>query len=270
MALLAARALAAAGRGAEAQRAATRRLPARSTSTALLAAEALGPARRAASSTPLAADAGSWRRSARGRTCAARSSSPQLDMRPESQREWVYVVRGLADDEALLLAADYARRVGPLRPRDQHRRAHDGAPRLRAALPDAVPRRSSPPRRATKRLDEALLFGIARQESRFAPDIVSSAGAVGLMQLMPATARWVAKQLDRTDYRPSQIADVAINTQFGAFYFKYWLERLDRMPALAAAAYNAGPGRAQAWRTARRSKARSGSSRSRSTRPATT
>jgi len=42
--------------------------------------------------------------------------------------------------------------------------------------------------------------------------------------------------------------DVAINTQFGAYYFKYWLDRLDSMPALAAAAYNAGPGRAQAWR----------------------
>ena len=39
-----------------------------------------------------------------------------------------------------------------------------------------------------------------------------------------------------------------MNTLFGAYYFKYWFERLDRMPALAAAAYNAGPGRAQAWR----------------------
>jgi len=68
------------------------------------------------------------------------------------------------------------------------------------------------------------------------------------MQLMPATARWVAKQLGRVDYAPSLIADVDINTQFGAYYFKHWYERLDRMPALAAAAYNAGPGRAQAWR----------------------
>ncbi len=97
-------------------------------------------------------------------------------------------------------------------------------------------------------VDVALLYGIARQESRFAPDIVSSAGAVGLMQLMPGTARWVAKQLARSDYQPVLIADVDLNTQFGAYYFKYWLERLDRMPALAAAAYNAGPGRAQAWR----------------------
>jgi soluble lytic murein transglycosylase len=68
------------------------------------------------------------------------------------------------------------------------------------------------------------------------------------MQLMPGTARWVAKQLARNDYRPGLIADTDLNTQFGAYYFKYWLERLDRMPALAAAAYNAGPGRAQAWR----------------------
>jgi soluble lytic murein transglycosylase len=70
------------------------------------------------------------------------------------------------------------------------------------------------------------------------------------MQLMPGTARWVAKQLSRSDYRPSVIADTEINTLFGAYYFKYWLERLDSMPALAAAAYNAGPGRAKAWRPA--------------------
>ena len=99
-------------------------------------------------------------------------------------------------------------------------------------------------------VDVALLFGIARQESRFASDIVSSAGAVGLMQLMPPTAQWVAKQLNRADFRPSQISDAGLNTQFGAYYFKYWLEKLDRMQALAAAAYNAGPGRAQAWRAA--------------------
>ena len=68
------------------------------------------------------------------------------------------------------------------------------------------------------------------------------------MQLMPPTARWVAKQMGRTDYRPGQIADLAINTQFGAFYFKYCQDRLDGMPVLAAAAYNAGPNRAQAWR----------------------
>jgi soluble lytic murein transglycosylase len=69
-------------------------------------------------------------------------------------------------------------------------------------------------------VDLALLYGIARQESRFSPDIVSSAGAVGLMQLMPGTARWVAKELGRTDYRAAAIADVELNTLFGACFRK--------------------------------------------------
>ncbi len=173
----------------------------------------------------------------------------QLDMRPESQREWLYVVRGLPD-EALLVAAEYARREGlydrAINTAERTSTRHDFG--LRYLMPFRPQFATAAQEHA---VDAALLFGIARQESRFVADIVSSAGAVGLMQLMPPTAQWVAKQLKRTDFRPSQISDVAINTQFGAYYFKYWFDRLERMPALAAAAYNAGPGRAQAWRAAR-------------------
>ncbi|MFO1322663.1 MAG: transglycosylase SLT domain-containing protein [Burkholderiales bacterium] len=170
----------------------------------------------------------------------------ELDMRPESVREWFYIVRGL-DDDALLLAADHARRVG------LYDRAINTAERTQArhdyALRYLAPYRNEFQAAAKAHdVDVALLYGIARQESRFNSDIVSSAGAVGLMQLMPGTARWVAKQLARADYRPALIGDAELNTQFGAYYFKYWFDRLDRMPALAAAAYNAGPGRAQAWR----------------------
>ena len=170
----------------------------------------------------------------------------ELDLRSESQREWVYVVRG-RDDEGLLLAADYARGVG------LYDRAINTAERT-IARHDFGMRYMMPFREhfaaaaRDQAADEALLFSVARQESRFAPDIVSSAGAVGLMQLMPPTARWVAKQMGRSDYRPTQIAELPVNTQFGAFYFKYCQDRLEGMPALAAAAYNAGPGRAQAWR----------------------
>jgi soluble lytic murein transglycosylase len=169
-----------------------------------------------------------------------------LDLKPESQREWLFVVRG-QPDEALLLAADYARQVAlydrAVNTADRTSARHDFALRYLAPFRpefDAASRSHD--------VDVALLYGIARQESRFSPDIVSSAGAVGLMQLMPGTARWVAKQLGRNDYRPAAIADAGTNTLFGAYYFKYWFDRLDRMPALAAAAYNAGPGRAQAWR----------------------
>ena len=170
----------------------------------------------------------------------------ELDMRAESVREWFYIVRGLSDDQ-LLLASEYARRAGlydrSINTAERTQARHDFG--LRYLTPyrtefDAAAR--------THDVDVAYLYGIARQESRFNVDIVSSAGAVGLMQLMPGTAKWVAKQLNRADYRPALIGEAETNTQFGAYYFKYWLDRLDGMPALAAAGYNAGPGRAQAWR----------------------
>jgi soluble lytic murein transglycosylase len=170
----------------------------------------------------------------------------ELDMRMEAIREWSPIVRGL-DDEALLNVAEFARRAGlndrAINIADRTVARHDFG--LRYLMPyraefEAAAREHD--------VDVALLFAIARQESRFNRDIVSSAGAQGLMQLMPATARWVAKQLGEGTYRSAQITDIDTNTRFGAFYFRYWLERLDGQSALAAAAYNAGPSRAQAWR----------------------
>jgi soluble lytic murein transglycosylase len=170
----------------------------------------------------------------------------ELDMRAQGVREWAYIVRGLSD-ESLLMAAHHARRVGlydrAISAADRTQARHDYSLRYLAPYRDDFEAAAK-----AHDIEVAMLYGIARQESRFTPDIVSSAGAVGLMQLMPGTARWVAKQLARPDYRPAQIGNTDINTHFGAFYFKYWLERLDKAPALAAAAYNAGPSRAQAWR----------------------
>ena len=213
----------------------------------MLAAEAIGK-RQELASAPLEPDADAL--AAFGATDGVRRAVKlaRLDMRPESQREWLYVVRG-RPDESLLLAAEYARREGlydrAINTAERTSTRHDFG--LRYLMPFREQFAAAAQENA---VDVALLFGIARQESRFAADIVSSAGAVGLMQLMPPTAQWVAKQLNRADFRPSQISDAGLNTQFGAYYFKYWLEKLDRMQALAAAAYNAGPGRAQAWRAA--------------------
>jgi soluble lytic murein transglycosylase len=170
----------------------------------------------------------------------------RFDLRPESLREWAYAIRGL-DDDALLVAAEFARRAG-LYDRAIYTAEHM-ASRIDLDLRYLTPYR--PQFEAAARgegVGEELLYGIARQESRFSADIVSGAGAVGLMQLMPGTARWVARQLSMKDYSAARISDVELNTRFGAFYFRYWQDRLGRLPALAAAAYNAGPSRAQAWR----------------------
>jgi soluble lytic murein transglycosylase len=173
----------------------------------------------------------------------------QLDLRPEALREWIWTIRSF-DDRQRLIAAQFALSKGlfdrAINTADTTVMRHDFALRYMTPYKDALMDAAQ-----QSGLDEALVFGLARQESRFRADVVSSAGAVGLMQLMPPTAKWVAKQLGKTDYRPSQIGDVAINAKFGAYYFKYWLDRFDNLSLLAIAGYNAGPGRAQAWRSAR-------------------
>jgi soluble lytic murein transglycosylase len=69
------------------------------------------------------------------------------------------------------------------------------------------------------------------------------------MQLMPATAAWVAKRSGMLDFRPSLVNDVQVNLGLGTAYLRTVLNDLDDHPVLASAAYNAGPGRARAWRT---------------------
>jgi soluble lytic murein transglycosylase len=171
-----------------------------------------------------------------------------LDLRPEGQREWLSVVRGL-DDDGLLLAAEFARRNGlydrSINTAERTRQRHDFS--LRYPTPyqteiDEAARRYG--------LDPAFVYGLVRQESRFVFDIVSAAGAVGLMQLMTPTARWVAKQSGRSDPRALKLDDPAVNIELGAYYLRYVMDRFGGLPVLAAAAYNAGPGRAQGWRSA--------------------
>ena len=171
-----------------------------------------------------------------------------LGMRPEAQREWTYVVRG-QDDRSLLLAAEYARRNGlydrSINTAERTQRRHDFGLRYQTPYREAIG-----PAVRENDLDEAWVFGLTRQESRFAADAISSAGAVGLMQLMGSTARWIARQTHRSDYRIAQLEQPEINAWFGTYYLRHVLDRLDGLPVLATAAYNAGPGRAQSWRGA--------------------
>ena len=210
-------------------------------------------------------------RSARGRRCSASSSSRELDLRPESQREWLYVVRGLRRRRpAARRRLRAARRA--LRSRDQHRRTHDGAARFRAALPDAVSRASSPPPRATQAVDEALLFGLARQEIRFVAGhrVLRRRGRADAAD---AGDRTLGREADRAraTTAPSQIADAG--TQHAIR--RVLLQVLAGPPR--AACRRSRPLRIMRARAARRpgaparrSKARSGSRRFRSTKPATT
>ncbi|MDR2016212.1 MAG: lytic transglycosylase domain-containing protein [Burkholderiales bacterium] len=170
----------------------------------------------------------------------------ELGLRPEMLVEWRTLVRTLDNSELRVVALAMAQR-GLLD------RSIAAAERMTAPVEWTLryPRPFSEAFRkagATHSVDENVLYAVARQESRFVPDIVSSAGAIGLMQLMPRTARWVATQRGATNYRIEHLDDAAVNADFGAFYLRHCLDGLSGSLVLAAVAYNAGPGRARSWR----------------------
>ena len=170
----------------------------------------------------------------------------RMNLRTEAYLEWSWTVRDFSDPE-LLAAAEVARRSG------LYDRSINTANRT-VSQHDFKMRYPFPHREIMKSvthpygLDEALVYGLIRQESRFISDIKSNAGAAGLMQLMPATASWVAKKLEMNDFRQLVFADVSTNLQLGTYYLNHVLVNLDAQPVLALAAYNAGPSRARRWR----------------------
>jgi tetratricopeptide (TPR) repeat protein len=96
------------------------------------------------------------------------------------------------------------------------------------------------------RIDPYFVLAIMREESRFFSAAYSHAGAKGLMQLMPSTARMVAKR-NGLAYDEGLLHTAEFNIPLGVIYLKRVLERFDGNPLYAAAAYNAGPGNAKRW-----------------------
>ena len=100
-----------------------------------------------------------------------------------------------------------------------------------------------------QQLPLSLLLGVAKQESRFTPAVQSSAGAVGLLQLMPATAAELAGNSLSTE----ELQEPKRNAELGAQYLRAMLDQWDGDPLATVASYNAGPGAVQAWQTPDRS-----------------
>ena len=103
------------------------------------------------------------------------------------------------------------------------------------------------PRFAGRRVEPALLLAIARQESRFMRQARSGAGAVGLMQMMPATARSTARKLKVPFQRDRLTADWAYNLSLSDAHLSGVLERYNGSYVLSIAAYNAGEGNVDKW-----------------------
>jgi soluble lytic murein transglycosylase len=97
------------------------------------------------------------------------------------------------------------------------------------------------------RLPATLIYAVIRQESLYQSWAVSSAGAVGLMQLLPGTARRAAVELDRPRPTRESLARPEINVPLGAGFLGGLVDRFDGQVVLALAGYNAGPGAARRW-----------------------
>jgi soluble lytic murein transglycosylase len=97
-----------------------------------------------------------------------------------------------------------------------------------------------------KNLDPALIAGVIYVESRFR-DQTSHAGAKGLMQLMPATADYIAHKSGGTEFVQGDLATPQINIAYGSWYLRYLLDHYNGNTALALAAYNAGEGKVDSW-----------------------
>jgi soluble lytic murein transglycosylase len=100
---------------------------------------------------------------------------------------------------------------------------------------------------ASSGLPTELVYGVLRQESLYRPDAISSAGAVGLLQMLPETARRTARRAQHPVPRPSDLLNPAINVRLGAAHLKELIDQFGGQVPLALAGYNAGPGAALRW-----------------------
>ncbi|RJG14733.1 lytic transglycosylase domain-containing protein [Massilia cavernae] len=169
----------------------------------------------------------------------------KMRMRAEGAREWNWELRKFSERE-LLAAAEFARQ------NDILDRMVNTSERTRTMF-DYTQRFPSPhieilhPTTQDLGLDKSWVYGLIRQESRFMLDARSSAGASGLMQVMPSTGDYVARKLG-LDYVKDKLTDLRTNIVLGANYMNMVLERADGSQPVATAAYNAGPGRPKRWR----------------------
>lgn len=178
-----------------------------------------------------------------------------IGLRSEGVREWNYATNlvnaqgqsGLMTDRELLaaaqLACDYQVWDRCINTSDKTRQVMDFEQRFPMPFKDSVIARAR-----DINLDPAYVYGLIRQESRFVMDARSGVGASGLMQVMPATAKWTARKIGMNGFTPDQITDRDTNIAIGTGYLKLVLDSFEGSMPLAAAAYNAGPSRSRRWR----------------------
>lgn len=175
-----------------------------------------------------------------------------MNLREEGRREWNWEIKQMTKDEDIIAAAQLGSQMDlidrSIYAADQTKFKHNFTLRYPMPLFDVLKTASD-----TAKADLGFMYGLTRQESRFIKSAKSGVGASGLMQVMPATASWVAKKVgmpwpsNRAE-AAAKLADINTNTVLGAHYINMLMQDLDYNFAMTAAGYNAGPGRPKKWR----------------------
>lgn len=168
-----------------------------------------------------------------------------IELKKEAQSYWWTAVRNLNRDD-LLVAAQIAQqwRWHKLAIITVARAKYwdDVALRFPIAYADKVQANAQ-----LQKLDTAIIYGLVRRESMFDETVSSPAGAMGLMQIMPATGKQIAREIDYPWRSKSVLLQPSVNVQFGAYYYRQMLDKFNGHFALAAAAYNAGSHNVIKW-----------------------
>ena len=96
-------------------------------------------------------------------------------------------------------------------------------------------------------LDPAYVASVVLAESSFDAEAVSSAGAIGLMQIMPATGEWIAGKLEDEPFDVQRLYQPEVNLRYGCWYLRFLLDRYDEDMYTASTAYHQGQGRVDQW-----------------------
>jgi soluble lytic murein transglycosylase len=168
-----------------------------------------------------------------------------LDRPGEAQREWMHAIGNLPQKD-LIVAAKLAQHWGWNRLAILTAVKAEYWDDLSLRFPLAY---SQPVLQEARgqQLDPAVVFGLIRRESAFDPYAKSSAGALGLMQLLPGTGKQAAHKLNEAWQSEHRLLEPGLNVRYGSAYFRSLMNRFGNHLALAAAAYNAGPSRVDRW-----------------------
>lgn len=169
-----------------------------------------------------------------------------VDWKISAKREWYSLLDQLEADElhaVAVLTSQWQEHSLAISTAAKANRWNDLA--IRFPTPHKTPVMQSADKHG---VDPAWVYGVIRRESAFSPDIRSSAGAVGLMQLMPRTAQYIGRQIGIKKTSHRVLTQPESNIELGSAYLSYLHKKYQGNQVLATAAYNAGPNRIDSWR----------------------